>query len=81
MLFRSEFLVRRGRLAARGGVPVIDSLAVLFQHAALLARLRRGGAAAVSRLQMYAQPGGEMLRHVRAFGGQRELKNDFSGDR
>ena len=77
----NEFLVRRNRLVSQGGVPVIDSLGVLFQHAAFLARLKRIGAASPSRLQMYARPADSLVAHVRGFAGQPELKHDFSGDR
>ena len=77
----NEFLVRRGRLTAHGDVPVIDSLAVLFQHAAFLARLSRSKAASVSRHQFYARPPQAMVEHVRGFAHQQELRNDFSGDR
>ncbi|MGH8764384.1 MAG: aspartate/glutamate racemase family protein [Burkholderiales bacterium] len=76
----NEFLVRRGRLTAHGDVPVMDSLGVLFQHAAFLARLARTKAATVSRHQMYARPGPALVEHVRRFAGQRPLAGDFSGD-
>jgi Asp/Glu/hydantoin racemase len=77
----NEFLVRRGRLKARGDVPVLDSLGVLFQHAVFLARLARTKAASVSRHQFYARPSGELVDHVRRFARQPGLANDFSGDR
>jgi Asp/Glu/hydantoin racemase len=76
----NEFLVRRGRLSARGDVPVMDSLGVLFQHAALLVRLARTTGAGVSRHQFYAKPSQAIVEHVRRFSGQRKLENDFSGD-
>jgi hypothetical protein len=77
----NEFLVRRRRLTARGGVPVMDSLGTLFQHAAFLARLGRTTGTGVSRHQLYARPSKAMVGHVRGFSRQPELKNDFSGDR
>ena len=77
----NEFLVRRGRLKARGDVPVMDSLGVLFQHAAFLARLARTTGAGASRHQLYARPPGALVDHVRSFARQQALANDFSGDR
>jgi Asp/Glu/hydantoin racemase len=75
----NEFLVRRGRLTARGDVPVMDSLGVLFQHAAFLARLARTTGAGVSRHQFYARPSRAVVEHVRRFAHQQELADDFSG--
>jgi allantoin racemase len=77
----NEFLVRRGRLTARGGVPVMDSLGVLFQHAAFLAGLARTKAASVSRHQFYARPSQALVDHVRRFSHQQALASDFSGDK
>ena len=77
----NEFLVRRGRLKSQGDVPVMDSLGVLFQHAAYLARLARTTGAGVSRRQLYTKPTQAMVDHVRHFAGQRPLASDFSGDR
>lgn len=77
----NEFLVRRGRLQAQGDVPVMDSLGVLFQHAAFFARIARTTGSAVSRRQLYTQPPKAMIDHVRRFAGQRDLTNDFSADR
>lgn len=77
----NEFLVRRRRLTSRGGVPVMDSLGVLFQHAAFFVRLKRTTGIGVSRHQFYAKPSPEMVEHVRSFAGQRKLASDFSGDR
>jgi allantoin racemase len=77
----NEFLVRRGRLKAQGQVPVMDSLGVLFQHAAFMVRIARTTGAGVSRLQMYTQPPSSMIEHVRGFAGLRPLRHDFSGDR
>ncbi len=77
----NEFLVRRGRLTAHGDVPVMDSLGVLFQHAAFMARLARTKSAAISRHQMYARPAPSLVEHVRRFAHQRDLASDFSGDR
>jgi Asp/Glu/hydantoin racemase len=77
----NEFLVRRRRLSARGGVPVMDSLGTLFQHAAFLVRLARTTGTGVSRHQFYAKPSQALVEHVRRFSSQRELASDFSGDR
>ena len=77
----NEFLVRRGRLQAQGDVPVMDSLGVLFQHAAFFARIARTTGAGVSRHQMYLQPSAAMVAHVRQFSGQPALSHNFSGDR
>ena len=77
----NEFLVRRGRLTARGDVPVMDSLGVLFQHAAFLVRLARTTGAGVSRHQFYARPSQALVEHVRGFSRQPDLASDFSGDR
>jgi allantoin racemase len=77
----NEFLVRRGRLKAHGEVPVMDSLGVLFQHAAFMVRIARTTGAGVSRLQMYTQPPAAMIEHVRGVAGLRPLQHDFSGDR
>jgi allantoin racemase len=77
----NEFLVRRKRLSARGGVPVMDSLGVLFQHAAFLVRVARTTGTGVSRHQLYAQPSKAIVEHVRRVSRQPELKSDFSGDR
>ena len=71
----------RTRLQAHGDVPVMDSLGVLFQHAAFFARIARTTGSGVSRRQLYTQPPKAMVDHVRRFAGQRELTNDFSGDR
>jgi len=76
----NEFLVRRRRLTARGGVPVMDSLGALFQHAAFLVRLARTTGTIVSRHQFYARPSQAMVEHVRRFSHQPELRSDFSGD-
>jgi Asp/Glu/hydantoin racemase len=77
----NEFLVRRRRLTARAGVPVMDSLGTLFQHAAFLARLALTTGTRVSRHQLYARPSEALVGHVRRFSRQPELKSDFSGDR
>jgi allantoin racemase len=77
----NEFLVRRGRLSAHGDVPVMDSLGVLFQHAAFLVRLAQTTGLGVSRHQMYARPSPTLIEHVRRFSRQPALGNDFSGDR
>ncbi len=77
----NEFLVRRSRLTAHGDVPVMDSLGVLFQHAAFMARLARTTGSSVSRHQFYARPPEAMIEHVRRFAHQKDISNDFSGDR
>ncbi len=77
----NEFLVRRGRLTAHGDVPVMDSLGVLFQHAAFMVRAARTTGLGVSRLQMYAKPSTTLMDHVRSFARQAPLGQDFSGDR
>ena len=77
----NEFLVRRGRLKAHGNVPVMDSLGVLFQHAAFMVRIARSTGAGASRLQMYTKPPADMIAHVRGAAGLRPLGHDFSGDR
>jgi hypothetical protein len=68
-------------LQAQGDVPVMDSLGVLFQHAAFFARIARTTGAGVSRHQMYLQPSAAMVAHVRQFSGQPALSHNFSGDR
>lgn len=75
----NEFLVRRGRLKAHGDVPVMDSLGVLFQHAAFLVRLARTTGAGVSRHQFYARPPEAMIDHVRRFSREQEPDDRFSG--
>jgi hypothetical protein len=77
----NEFLVRRGRLKARGEVPVMDSLGVLFQHAAFMVRIARSTGAGASRQQLYTRPPQPMIDHVRRFAGLTDLRHDFSGDR
>ena len=74
----NEFLVRHGMLRYEGAV-VLDSLGVLFQHAAFLARGRSSGVLDISRRQLYAKPSGEMLAHARGYYGalQRD-EQDFS---
>ena len=59
----------------------MDSLGVLFQHAAFFARIARTTGAGVSRHQMYLQPSPAMVAHVRQFSGQPALSHNFSGDR
>ncbi|MBV6304784.1 aspartate/glutamate racemase family protein [Candidimonas humi] len=75
----NEFLVRHDMLEVDGGV-VMDSLGVLFQHAAFLARARAGGCLDVSRRLLYAKPTAPMMAHMR---GQRGVldaaERDFSG--
>jgi hypothetical protein len=59
----------------------MDSLGVLFQHAAYMVRIARTTGAAPSRQQMYTRPPQTMIDHVRQFAGLAELRHDFSGDR
>ena len=59
----------------------MDSLGVLFQHAAFLVKLKATTGLGVSRHQFYAKPSQAMVEHVRSFAGQRKLASDFSGDR
>lgn len=75
----NEFLVRHRLLQVEGAV-VLDSLGVLFQHAAFLARGRAAGVLDVSRRQLYAKPTPAMLTHVReSTGALRRRESDFSG--
>ena len=75
----NEFLVRHKLLHVEGAV-VLDSLGVLFQHAAFLARGRAAGGLDVSRRQLYAKPTPAMLSHTRDFAGAlRRSESDFSG--
>jgi len=75
----NEFLVRHRLLQVEGAV-VLDSLGVLFQHAAFLARGRAAGVLDVSRRQLYAKPTPAMLAHAQAFNGAlRRGEPDFSG--
>jgi allantoin racemase len=74
----NEFLVRNQLLRVEGAV-VLDSLGVLFQHAAFLARGRAAGVLDVSRRLLYAKPTAPMLDHARDFGGALRLtESDFS---
>lgn len=68
----NEFLVRQDcRLV--GELPVMDSIAVLFHHAAMLVRLRRSTGLGVSRHSYYAKPTAAMLGAARDFAGATEL--------
>ena len=74
----NEFLVRHG-VTEVDGVPVLDSLGVLFHHAQMLARLRRSTGLTASRRQYYAKPPREMLTVARAFAGAKDMvSGDFS---
>ena len=74
----NEFLVRHRLLQVEGAV-VLDSLGVLFQHAAFLARGRAAGVLEVSRRQLYARPAPAMLAHAReSTGALRRRESDFS---
>lgn len=59
----NEFLVRHGMLYHEGAV-VLDSLGVLFHHAAFLARARAAGCLDISRRQLYAKPTDAMMTHA-----------------
>lgn len=75
----NEFLVRHRLLAFQGAV-VLDSLGVLFQHAAFLVRARAAGVLDVSRRLLYTKPTPAMLAHVRnSTGALRRVESDFSG--
>ena len=75
----NEFLYRRG-LSDVNGATVMDSIAVLFSYAEMLARLRQTTGMVVSRRQMYLKPPEAMLRFGRSFAGRSALgESDFSG--
>lgn len=75
----NEFLVRHQLLQVDGAV-VLDSLGVLFQHAAFLARGRASGTLGISRRLLYAKPTAAMLSHAREYyGALRREEAGFSG--
>jgi Asp/Glu/hydantoin racemase len=75
----NEFLVRHRMLEVQGAV-VLDSLGVLFQHAAFLARARASRCLDTSRALLYAKPTDAMLAHQRQVHGVLDRKeSDFSG--
>jgi len=74
----NEFLVRHRLLAVDGAV-VLDSLGVLFQHAAFFARSRATGCLDISRRLHYAKPTEAMLAHAAASGAFTRTEQDFSG--
>ena len=75
----NEFLYRRG-LSAVDGATVMDSIAVLFTHAEMLARLRARTGMTASRRQMYLRPPAAMTVFGRTFAGRQDLTEaDFSG--
>lgn len=75
----NEFLVRHRMLDVQGAV-VLDSLGVLFQHAAFLVRGRAAGVLEISRRQLYAKPDHTMLAHARSQRGALQASEpDFSG--
>jgi allantoin racemase len=76
----NEFLVRHRLLQVEGAV-VLDSLGVLFQHAAFLARGRAAGVLDVSRRLLYAKPTAVMLEHTRNRSALRSKESDFSPSR
>ena len=74
----NEFLVRH-EVTQIDGVPVLDSLGVLFHHAEMLAKLHRSTGLTASRRQHYAKPPPELLKVARAFAGARDMASgDFS---
>lgn len=74
----NEFLVRHG-VTEIDGVPVLDSLGVLFHHAEMLAKLHRSTGLTASRRQYYAKPPPAMLAVARDFAGARDMVSaDFS---
>lgn len=74
----NEFLVRHP-VATIEGECVLDSLGVLFQHAAFFARARQSGSLSTSRRLLYIQPAAGMLEHAQAFAGRPMPKeSDFS---
>jgi allantoin racemase len=75
----NEFLVRHRILDAEGAV-VLDSLGVLFQHAAFLARGRASRVLDISRRQLYARPTPSMLAHTRQHtGALARHEHEFTG--
>jgi allantoin racemase len=62
----NEFLVRHQLLSVDGAV-ILDSLGVLFHHAAFFARARASAVLDVSRRLLYAKPTPTMLDHSRQF--------------
>jgi Asp/Glu/hydantoin racemase len=75
----NEFLVRENLLQVDGAV-VLDSLGVLFHHAAFLASARAANVLDISRRQLYAQPSAAMLDHARGFyGALARDESEFSG--
>lgn len=75
----NEFLVRHQLLQFEGAV-VLDSLGVLFQHAAFLVRGKASGTLDISRRLLYAKPTAAMLSHTRAYYGVLNCsESDFSG--
>lgn len=71
----NEFLVRHG-CTRIGDVPVLDSIGVLFHHAAMLVRLQRATGLGVSRRQFYAKPPAQMMAAARRHAGTRPLSSD-----
>lgn len=65
----NEFLIDH-RLREVAGAVVIDSLSVLFHHAAFLAGLREATGAMTSRAGYYARPPSDLLLHARASGSE-----------
>ncbi|MBI4191019.1 MAG: racemase [Betaproteobacteria bacterium] len=75
----NEFLVRHRMLSVNGAV-VLDSLGVLFHHAAFFARARASGSLDVSRRLLYAKPTQPMLAHSQQFfAALQRVEQEFSG--
>lgn len=74
----NEFLVRNN-VTEVAGVPVLDSIGVLFHHAEMMVKLRRSTGLNVSRSHFYAKPPMEMMLAARSFAGATNLgSSDFS---
>lgn len=71
----NEFLVRNG-CTSIGGVPVMDSIAVLLHHAVMLVRLRRSTGLGVSRHGYYARPPSAMVASARNFASLKVISTD-----
>lgn len=71
----NEFLVRAGCTAVLG-IPVLDSIAVLWSQAVMMAKLRSTTNLTVSRRHIYAKPTATMLAKARAFAGRTDLGSE-----
>jgi allantoin racemase len=75
----NEFLVRHRLLSVDGAV-ILDSLGLLFHHAAFFARARAASVLDVSRRLLYAKPTATMLSHSRRFFNALDRdESEFSG--